>query len=194
MIVKSIYKIFAVLILSTALSQTVIARTYARIGYDIGGDKLQTPVETSKDINAGNGATIEFGFIDMKDRAMSSGRSTELSLGAKLEERGAGAASYEALVFGRLTLNAAHFLHNGRWRFGAGLSYHFGNTLFYDNAGDTETEAKFDAAAGVTVQIDRLFYDGLYRVGVKGIAIEYESEDSVNIDGSSIGFFAGMYF
>jgi len=181
--------IVSAIFLITALSQPVTAATYARISFDRGGDPLLLRADTDTEIKAGSGTMLEVGFFNMQDKNQSSGRSTELSFGAKITER---VTTSESLLFGRFTLNAAHFLHNGRWRFGAGLTYHFATTLFYDNVNETETD--FDAATGFTLQVDRTFYEGLYRVGLKGTAIDYQSEGAMERDGSSIGFYAGMYF
>lgn len=190
------YEMIPALVVLTVLAQPVSAGTYARIGFDGGGDELGIPTITDKEIDAGSGMTLEVGFVDSKDKTVSSGRSTELSFGGKIAHRSVSDSitSEDAILFGRLSLNAAHFLHNGNWRFGAGVTYHFANTLFSDIDEETEKESDFDGAAGFTLQIDRMFYNGLYRVGVKGTSIEYKSDDAPDVDGSSIGFYAGMYF
>jgi len=196
MTIKPNYKMIPALTVLTALAQPVSAGTYARIGFDGGGDELGIPEITNKEINAGSGMTLEVGFVDSKDKIKSSGRSTELSFGGKIAQRvtSASITSTDAILFGRLSLSAAHFLHSGNWRFGAGVTYHFANTLFSEIEEETEKEKDFDGAAGFTLQIDRMFYNGLYRVGVKGTSIEYKSDNTADIDGSSIGLYAGMYF
>jgi len=193
---KISYPTTAALMVCAAITQPVTAGTYARIGFDGGGDKLSIPAVTDKGVRAGNGVLIEVGLNSRKDKTLSSGQSSEFSLGIKVAERGTSDTfdSGDSIAFGRLSLNATHFLHKGDWRIGGGLTYHLGNSLVYDIDGESETEQEYDGAAGLTLQIDRMFYEGLYRVGVKGTAIEYKSDESPTVDGSSIGFYAGMYF
>ncbi len=189
MIFKKGYLTLLAAFLFTALAQQVNAGTFVRIGFDGGGDEIEIPAALRREINAGSGLNLEVGYARLNSKNQSSGQSTELSFGTKFTER---LRSNESILFSRLTLNATHFLHNGRWRFGAGLTYHFGTTLFVDNSIGTEID--YDPAAGFTILIDRMFYDGLYRIGLRGTSIEYTSEDSIEVDGSSIGFYAGAYF
>jgi len=186
---KTFITILAAFFITAIITQPTTAATFVRIGLHGGGDKLGIPTVTAREINAGSGLSLEAGFVYMNGKSQSSGRSTELSLGAIIAEQ---LTPYESVYFTRFTLNASHYLHHGQWRFGAGLTYHFGTRLSYERSFETETD--FDAAAGITLQADRMFYDGLYRAGVKATAIEYKSDEFIDVDGSSIGFYAGAYF
>ena len=172
----------AITISATTLHADV--RPFASLGFDFGGDKLDTAYYVSgkeQKITAGAGLIAEVGGAI----GLGSSMDTQLSVGYKIDNA---EASNGNLKFKRVYFNALGVYSFGKYSAGAGVTYHLNPMLTGDGILNN-TSVGFENAVGGIVQ-------GGYSVsrqgtaGVRATFINYEaSKGGKTVDGNAVGLF-----
>jgi len=167
---------------ATALHADV--RPFASLGFDFGGDKLDTAHYVSgkeQKITAGGGLIAELGG----SIGLGGSMDTQLSVGYKIDNA---EASNGNLKFKRVYLNAIGVYSFGKYSAGAGITYHL-NPMLTGAGILNDTSVDFENTLGGIVQ-------GGYSVsrqgtaGVRATFINYkETKSGKSVDGNAVGLF-----
>lgn len=159
------------------------------LGFEAGGDRLQTVTFTNGDteyIKAGDGFIIEGGAEIQSDAHFG----MHLLLGLKADSVGGDNGD---VMFYRTTLTGLGTYRVNEFTMAAGLTYHLSPELDGDGVA-SNVNVPFEDALGTVIQLGYRVVPDM-DIGLRATMISYDVENSpVSVDGDSIGMYLGFTF